>query len=64
MSVALDSLIARAEGLLARLEAVLPHAAMPPDWAASTAFRARRRHGALCLEPVRSVSRILLTDLQ
>jgi uncharacterized protein len=64
MSAALESLLARAEGLLTRLEAVLPHAATPPDWAASTAFRARRRHGALCLEPVRSVSRILLTDLQ
>jgi len=64
MSAALESLIARAEGLLTRLEAVLPHAATPPDWAASTAFRARRRHGALCLEPVRAVSRITLDDLQ
>lgn len=64
MSAALESLIARAEGLLTRLEAVLPHAATPPDWAASTAFRARRRHGALCLEPVRAVSRIMLDDLQ
>ncbi|MFN3304228.1 MAG: ATP-binding protein [Roseateles sp.] len=64
MSAALESLIARAEGLLTRLEAVLPHAPTPPDWAASTAFRARRRHGALCLEPVRSVSRIRLSDLQ
>lgn len=64
MSAALDSLLARAEGLLTRLEAVLPRAATPPDWAASTAFRARRRHGVLCLEPVRSVSRIRLSDLQ
>ncbi|MFN3861331.1 MAG: ATP-binding protein [Roseateles sp.] len=64
MSAALESLLARAEGLLARLEAVLPQAATPPDWGASTAFRARRRHGALCLQPVRAVSRIRLSDLQ
>lgn len=64
MSAALESFLARAEGLLTRLEAVLPHPATPPDWAASTAFRARRRHGALCLEPVRSVSRIQLADLK
>ena len=61
---ALESLIARAEGLLTRLEAVLPHPATPPDWTASTAFRARRRHGALVLEPVRAISRIRLSDLQ
>jgi predicted AAA+ superfamily ATPase len=64
MSAALESFLDRAEGLLARLEAVLPHAATPPDWAASTAFRARRRHGALVLEPVRAVSRIRLPDLR
>jgi predicted AAA+ superfamily ATPase len=64
MSAALESFLTRAEGLLTRLEAVLPHAATPPDWAASTAFRARRRHGALVLEPVRAVSRIRLADLQ
>ena len=38
-----ESLIARAEGLLARLEAVLPHPATAPDWGASVAFRYRRR---------------------
>ena len=64
MSAALESFLNRAEGLLTRLEAVLPHAATPPDWAASTAFRARRRHGALVLEPVRAVSRIALSDLK
>ena len=64
MSAALESLLARAEGLLTRLEAVLPHPPVAPDWAASTAFRARRRHGALGLEPVRSVSRIALSDLK
>ncbi len=64
MSASLESLLARAEGLLTRLEAVLPHPPAAPDWAASTAFRARRRHGALCLEPVRAVSRISLSDLK
>ena len=64
MSAALESLIARAEVLLTRLEAVLPHPATPPDWSASTAFRARRRHGALCLEPVRAVGRMALSDLK
>lgn len=59
-----QSLIDRAERLLTRLEAVLPHAPEPPDWAASVAFRARRRHGALCLEPVRAVSTIRLAELQ
>ena len=43
---AVDSLLARAESLLARLEAVLPHAATAPDWAASVAFRYRRRGGS------------------
>ncbi|MFG6468594.1 ATP-binding protein [Roseateles sp. BYS87W] len=64
MSAALESLIARAEGLLSRLEAVLPAPPAAPDWTASVAFRARRRHGALCLEPVRAVSRIALADLK
>jgi predicted AAA+ superfamily ATPase len=59
-----ESLIARAEALLGRLEAVLPHAPAAPDWAASTAFRARRRHGALCIEPVRAVARIRLSELK
>ena len=64
MSAALESFLDRAERLLTRLEAVLPHAATPPDWAASTAYRARRRYGALVLEPVRAVGRIRLADLQ
>ncbi|PTT91318.1 AAA family ATPase [Pelomonas sp. HMWF004] len=64
MSASLESFLARAESLLTRLEAVLPHAAVAPDWGASHAFRARRRHGALCLEPVRAVSGIRLADLK
>jgi predicted AAA+ superfamily ATPase len=71
MSVAsidsLQSLIAHAEALLTRLEAVLPRPAAPPDWAASVAFRYRKRgkNGANgVLEPVRHVATIGLSDLK
>ncbi len=60
----LESLIARAEALLARLQAVLPHALGAPDWAAATAFRYRRRGGSGVLEPVRHVATIRLADLR
>ena len=59
-----ESLIARAEGLLARLEAVLPHPATAPDWDASVAFRYRRRGSVGVLEPVRHVATIRLADLK
>ncbi|HEY2189663.1 MAG TPA: ATP-binding protein [Caldimonas sp.] len=55
-------LIARAEALVGRLEAVLPHPLAPPDWNASTAFRYRRRGGGR-LEPVRHVATIRLASL-
>jgi uncharacterized protein len=58
-------LVARAEALLARLEAVLPHAASAPDWGASLAFRYRKRGGSAgVLEPVRHVATIRLADLK
>jgi len=60
----IESLIARAEGLLVRLEAVLPHAATSPDWDASVAFRYRRRGSVGVLEPVRHVATIRLGDLK
>jgi hypothetical protein len=60
----IESLITRAEGLLARLEAVLPHPATAPDWGASVAFRYRRRGSVGVLEPVRHVATIRLADLQ
>ena len=41
----LERLIARAEALLGRLEAVLPHPPAAPDWGAAIAFRYRRRGG-------------------
>jgi predicted AAA+ superfamily ATPase len=59
-----ESLIARAEGLLARLEAVLPHPATAPDWGASVAFRYRRRGSVGVLEPVRHLATIRLADLK
>ncbi|WP_157268336.1 ATP-binding protein [Azohydromonas aeria] len=60
----LDTLIARAEALLNRLEAVLPQPLGAPDWDASVAFRYRRRRGAGVLEPVRHVATIRLSDLK
>jgi hypothetical protein len=60
----LESLIARAEALLARVETLLPHAATAPDWAASVAFRYRRRGSVGVLEPVRHVATIRLDDLR
>lgn len=60
----LEHLIARAESLLTRLEAVLPHPLTDPDWDASVAFRYRKRGGSGVLEPVRHVAGIRLADLQ
>jgi predicted AAA+ superfamily ATPase len=62
--LALAALVDRAHALLGRLEAVLPHPATAPDWAASIAFRYRRRGSVGVLEPVRHVSRIRLADLK
>jgi uncharacterized protein len=56
-------LIERAEALLARLEAVLPHPLAAPDWTASIAFRYRKRGGCGVLEPVRHVATIRLDAL-
>jgi uncharacterized protein len=56
-------LMTRAEGLLTRLEAVLPHPLLEPDWAASIAFRYRKRGGSGWVEPVRHVASIRLSNL-
>lgn len=61
---AVEHLIARAEALLGRLEAVLPQPLMAPDWAASVAFRYRKRNGRPQLEPVRHIAPIRLRDLK
>ncbi|HUG22156.1 ATP-binding protein [Piscinibacter sp.] len=60
----LDSLISRAEALMARLDAVLPHPPAAPDWSASVAFRYRKRGGSGRLEPVKHVATIHLSDLR
>ncbi len=67
MNPAFEHLLVRAESLLARLEAILPHAATAPDWSASVAWRYRRRgglNGAGVLEPVKHVSTIRLSNLK
>jgi hypothetical protein len=67
MNPAFEHLLVRAESLLARLEAILPHAAEAPDWSASVAWRYRRRGGlagAGVLEPVKHVSTIRLSNLK
>jgi predicted AAA+ superfamily ATPase len=58
-----ESLITRAEALLARLEAVLPHPLTAPDWAAAIAFRYRKRGASGAVEPVRHVADIRLANL-
>jgi uncharacterized protein len=60
----LETLIARAEALLGRLEAVLPRPPAAPDWQASIAFRYRKRAGAGAIEAVRHVATIRLSDLK
>lgn len=60
---ALDSLIARAEALLVRLETMLPQAVAAPDWNASVAFRYRKRGASGRIEPVRHVATIRLEAL-
>jgi hypothetical protein len=50
--------------LLARVERLLPREEPATDWAASIAFRWRKRNGRGHIEPVRHVHRIALRDLQ
>lgn len=58
----LDKFLARAEGLLARLEAILPGAQpQAPDWLSAAAFR--WDHQQRMLHPVSNFQRIALTDL-
>jgi predicted AAA+ superfamily ATPase len=59
----LESLIARAEALLQRLETLLPQPLAAPDWGASVAFRYRKRGSGGRIEPVRHVAAIRLNAL-
>jgi uncharacterized protein len=58
----LTALLARLEGILERVEAVLPPAPPPPDWTA-TAFRWRKRADRGFLQAVRHPHAIKLDDL-
>ncbi|VVE89697.1 ATP-binding protein [Pandoraea bronchicola] len=60
----LEQFLTRAEGVLARLEAMLPPAAPEIDWNAAMAFRWRKKQGRGFLQPVAHVSEITLDDLQ
>jgi predicted AAA+ superfamily ATPase len=62
-ATAVELLIARAESLLARLEAVLPQPVSAPEWGASIAFRYRKRGATGRIEPVRHVAPIRLAEL-
>jgi uncharacterized protein len=63
-NIGLMQLISRAEAVLARFEATLPTAELAaPDWAASTAFRYRKRRGVGQIEPVRQVASMALNQL-
>jgi len=60
-----ERLLHRAEQLIARIESVLPQPLGEPDWAASIAYRYRKRssgHGSL--EPVRHVADMRLVSLK
>ena len=63
MTTELANFLARAEGLLARVEALLPPSPAVPDWSAS-AFRWRVRQGRGHLEAVKHPHRIRLADLR
>lgn len=60
----LEQFLTRAEGVLARLEVMLPPAAPEIDWRAAVAFRWRKKQGRGFLQPVAHVSTITLGDLQ
>jgi hypothetical protein len=57
-------LVKQAEGLLERLERLLPQQEPPTAWDASIAFRWRKENGRGRVEPIRHVHRIRLADLQ
>lgn len=59
----LAQLIARAEAVLARVEALLPPAAPDPDWKKITAARWRKRNGRGSLQAVARPHSIALADL-
>ncbi len=63
-NTAVDSLLGRAEALLARLETLLPQVPAPPGWESAIAFRWRRRDGRAELQAVRHPHRVQLKNLR
>lgn len=59
----LRALVARAESLLARVEALFPPVEADPDWREVTAARWRKRSGRGFLQPVRHPRAVELSDL-
>ncbi len=65
MDAQLIAFLARAEQLMERIEAALPHGLEQPDWSASIAFRYRRRSsGRGVIAPVAHIGAISLADLK
>jgi hypothetical protein len=60
----ISGLLTRVDGLMERLERVLPQAAPATDWKRSTAFRWRKRANQGYLQPVANLHRIRLGDLR
>ena len=61
----LIAFLARAELLMERIEAALPHALEQPDWSQSIAFRYRqRRSGRGVITPIAHIGAISLADLK
>jgi len=60
----MDDLMARAEGLLVRLEALLPEPPRAPQWEGAIAYRWRSRDGRGWVQPVAHPHRIRLADLR
>lgn len=62
--VNVEKLIARAEKLIDKLEALIPADAPQPDWKASIAFRWRVKNNRGFIQPVKHPHHITLDDLQ
>jgi predicted AAA+ superfamily ATPase len=61
----LIAFLARAEKLMERIEAALPHPLLQPDWSRSIAFRYRRRStGQGVIAPVGHIGAMSLNDLK
>ena len=63
MNHAFDKLIARAERVLERVEALLPPVSPDPDWKKVTAARWRKRSGRTYLQPVAHPHAVAMSDL-